>query len=142
MPGGTVTVIYSAQNETPHSSRPALLPLLLVLFVVSYSILTLLVVEQGRTIEAQRTLLREMLKDSTQLSAIKSKLAREDSQRTSGKPAAQPRKDADPGNSGSAQPKVPAGEARRPGKSARTMKQAPERPAADLEDVRRSTREL
>lgn len=141
-PGGTVTVIYSAQNETPRKSRPALLPLLLILFVVSYSILTMLVVEQGRTIEAQRSLLREMLKDSTQLSAIKSKLAREESGRTPGKPAAQPRKDADPGNSGSARPKVPAGEARRPGKSAHTMKQVPERPAADLQDVRRSTREL
>jgi hypothetical protein len=137
-----VTVIYSAQNETPHQSRPALLPLLVVLFVVSYSILTLLVVEQGRTIEAQRSLLREMLKDSTQLAALKGKLAREDSQRTSGKAAAQPPKDANPGNSGSAQPKVPAGEARRPGKSARTMKQVPEKPAADLQDVRRSTRKI
>jgi hypothetical protein len=137
-----VTVIYTAQNETPHKSRPALLPLLLVLFVVSYSILTLLVVEQGRTIEAQRSLLRETLKDSTQLSAIKNKLAREDSGRTSGKPAAQPRKDADPGNSESARPKAPAGEAPRPGKSTRTLKQLPQRPAADLQDVRRSTREI
>lgn len=137
-----MTVIYSAQNETPRRSRPALLPLLLILFVVSYSILTMLVVEQGRTIEAQRSLLREMVKDSTQLAAIKGKLAREDSRRTSDKAAAQPRKDANPGNSGSAQPKAPTGERQRPGKSARTMKQVPEKPAADLQDVRRSTRQI
>jgi hypothetical protein len=137
-----VTVIYSAQNETPQKTRPTLLPLLVVLFVVSYAILTLTMVEQGRTIEAQRSLLRELLKDSTQLAVLKGKLAREDSARKSGKPAEQPRKDANPGNSGSARPKSPAGDARRPGQSARTTKQAPQRPAADLQDVRRSTREI
>jgi hypothetical protein len=141
--GGTVTVIYSAPSETPQKKPPSLLPLLVVLFLVSYAILTLLVVEQGRTIESQRTLLRDLLKDSTQLAALKGKLAREDAARKSGKPAAvQPRKDANPGNSGSARPKFPAGDARLPGKSARTTRQAPRKPAADLQDVRRFTREI
>ena len=35
-----------------------MLPLLVVLFIVSYGILTLLVFEQGQTIESQRSLLR------------------------------------------------------------------------------------
>jgi len=39
---------------------------------------TALVFEQGQTIEAQRGLIREMLKDSTQLAALKDKLARDD----------------------------------------------------------------
>jgi hypothetical protein len=137
-----VTVIYSAQGETPPKSGLSLLPLLVVLFVVSYAILTLLVVEQGRTIEAQRTLLRDLLKDSTQLAALKGKLARENSARTSGKPAVQPPKDANPGNSVGARPKSPAGDTRPPRKSARTTKQAPHKPAADLQDVRRFTREI
>jgi hypothetical protein len=140
-PGGTVTVIYSAQNEAPKKSGRSLLPLLVVLFVVSYSILTMVVVEQGRTIEAQRSLLQEMLKDSTQLAALKGKMAREQSARTPDKPSAQPKKDADSGNAGSARPTPPAGDAR-PGKSARTTKQAPTRPAADLQDVRRFTRQI
>jgi hypothetical protein len=137
-----LTVIYSAQNETPAKKTPgALLPLLVVLFLISYGILTLLVVEQGRTIEAQRSLLREMLKDSTQLAALKGKLARDDSARSQDKPAAQTeQKPAASGKSENPAPKTPSKEARRTGKSARTMKEIPEAPAADLQDVRRSTR--
>ena len=50
-----------------------------MLFVFSYGILTLLVVEQGRTIDSQRFLIREMVKDSDQLAALESKMAREES---------------------------------------------------------------
>ncbi len=57
------------------------MPLLVILFIVSYGILTMLVFEQGQTIESQRSLIREMLKDSTQLAALKGKLARDDSKR-------------------------------------------------------------
>ncbi|MFY9559046.1 MAG: hypothetical protein WAQ52_02320 [Terriglobales bacterium] len=137
-----MTVIYSAQSETPQTkTRGAFLPLLIVLFVISYSILTLLVVEQGRTIEGQRSLLREMLKDSAQLAALKNRLAREDNARSQDKPAAQTeQKAATSGNSGNAATKAPSKETKRPGKSARTMKEVPEKPAADLQDVRRSTR--
>jgi hypothetical protein len=137
-----LTVIYAAQSAAPQKQTPgALLPLLVVLFVVSYAILTLLVVEQGRTIEAQRSLLREMLKDSTQLAALKSKLARGESARSQDRPTAQTeQKEATSGNSGNAAPKAPSKESKRPGKSARTMKEVPEKPAADLQDVRRSTR--
>jgi hypothetical protein len=139
--GGTLTVIYSAQSESPQTkTRGALLPLLVVLFLISYGILTLLVVEQGRTIEAQRGLLREMLKDSTQLAALKGKLAREDNARSQDKPAAQTeQKPATSRNSGSAAPKTPSKETKRSGKSAHTMKEVPEKPATDLQDVRRST---
>jgi len=118
-----------------------LLPLLVVLFLISYGILTLLVVEQGRTIDAQRGLLREMLKDSTQLAALKSRLAREDSAQSHDKPATQTeQKEAASGSSASVAPKAPGRETKRPGKTARTLKEIPEKPAADLQDVRRSTR--
>ena len=140
--GGNVTVIYTAPSEAPEKkTRSALLPLLVVLFVISYSILTLLVIEQGRTIEVQRGLLREMLKDSTQLAAIKSKMAREEAlARSQDKPAVQTeRKDSASGNADNAAPKAPGKEMKPQGKS-RTMKEVPETPAADLQDVRRSTR--
>jgi hypothetical protein len=117
-----------------------MLPLLIVLFLVSYAILTLLVVEQGRTIESQRTLLREMLKDSTQLAALKSKLANTESKQSQNKAAAKAeQKEPDSGNSATA-PKKADKDPKRPGKSARSLKQIPQKPAADLEDVRRSTR--
>ncbi len=54
-----------------------MLPLLIVLFLVSYGILTLLVVEQARTIDTQRSLIQQLFDDSAQLSALKGKAAQE-----------------------------------------------------------------
>jgi hypothetical protein len=146
--GGTVTLIYSAPNAAPQKSRGALLPLLIILFVASYGILTMLVVEQGRTIEAQRGLLQEMLKDSTQLADLKGKMARAEAEQGQAKalaqmPAPTLKKDKEKapanssGNNGAT--KLPSNEAHRSGKSARTAKQLPEKPAEDLQDARRST---
>ena len=113
----------------------------MVLFLISYGILTLLVVEQGKTIEAQRSLLREMLKDSQQLAMLKDKLAREVPVQARDKAAASTeQKQAVSGTSPSATPKAPGKETKRQGKSAQIKKEAPEKPAADLQDVRRSTR--
>jgi hypothetical protein len=137
-------IVYSAENETyKRTPRPAaLLPLLVVLFVVSYGILTMLVFEQGQTIESQRGLIREMLKDSTQLASIKSKISRDEGLRpkdgqadaaTLSAPQVQPKgldaKGADKDK-----------ESKKSGKTARSMKQVPGKPAADLQDVRRLTR--
>ncbi|HXW89796.1 MAG TPA: hypothetical protein VEK33_04550 [Terriglobales bacterium] len=47
------------------------LPILVVLFVISYSLMTLLVFEQGRTIESQRALIRSLFQDSSQLSRLR-----------------------------------------------------------------------
>jgi hypothetical protein len=141
--GCTLTVIYSAEcvaaNKT--ATRPAaMLPLLVILFIVSYGILTMLVFEQGQTIESQRILIREMLKDNSQLATLKGKLARDDSKRSDEKASVQADpKDADSGNP-VAGTKAPAKETKRPGKSTHAMKLAPGKPAADLEDVRRFTR--
>jgi hypothetical protein len=138
-----LTIVYSAECVAHQKSawRPAsLLPLLVILFIVSYAILTLLVFEQGRTIESQRGLIREMFQDSTQLAALKDKLAWSDSNRSQDKPLVQ----ADPKSAGPGSPAAgPKGQgkaANRPGKSARSTEQVPGKPPADMEDVRRSTR--
>ena len=44
-----------------------LLPLLVVVFVASYGLMTLLIVEQGETIQAQRNLIKVLLVDSKEL---------------------------------------------------------------------------
>ena len=126
----------------------ALMPLLVLLFIVSYSILTALVFEQGRTIESQRSLIREMLKDSTQLATLKGKLARDDGRRVQDKASAgAEQKTADSGNTtvGTKGPDAKGSgangsdkETKRPGKSTHSTKEIPQRPAADLEDVRRA----
>lgn len=70
-----------------------MLPILLALFVISYALLTTLVVEQGRTIDNQRFLIRQLFSDSTQLSTIKGQDFRKnqaaaDNVRTKNQPAA------------------------------------------------------
>ena len=117
-----------------------MLPLLVTLFIFSYGILTMLVFEQGQTIESQRSLIREMMKDSTQLATLKGKLARDDGKRGHDK-AVVP---ADPKKAESGNPETGAKKdkeaAKRSHKSSHPMKEVPEKPAADLEDVRRATR--
>ena len=144
-----MTVIYNYSDESvaPRTTtRPvAILPLLVILFIVSYGILTMLVFEQGKTIESQRSLIHEMLKDSTQLATLKGKLARDDSKRFQDKASVQAdHKDADSGDPAAgikgSDAKGLDKETKRPGKSAHSMKEVPGKPAADLEDVRRSTR--
>jgi hypothetical protein len=137
-----VTVVYSAENEAyKRAARPAvLLPLLVILFIVSYGILTMLVFEQGQTIESQRGLIREMLKDSTQLASIKNKLSRNDSAAQQSEPTVQTDSASTPAGPKGSEPKGPAKEGKKSGKATRSMKQIPGRPEADLQDVRRSTR--
>jgi hypothetical protein len=139
-PGAIVTVVYSAENEAyKRSARPAvLLPLLVILFIVSYGILTMLVFEQGQTIESQRGLIREMLRDSTQLASMKNKLSRNENAAPS-ESTVQADGAATPAGPKGSEAKGPAKEGKKPGK-ARSMKQVPGRPEADLQDVRRSTR--
>jgi hypothetical protein len=139
--GGILTVIYTAQSDVPQKKTTGvLLPMLVILFLFSYGILTFLVIEQGRTIDAQRGLLREMLKDSTQLAALKSKMAQSNarSQETAAQQSGP--KSAPAGEAAGASPKAPSKDAKRPSKSARKTKEVPQAPAADLQDVRRSTR--
>jgi hypothetical protein len=67
-------------NPLP-KSKNTLLPLLIILFLVSYGIMSLLVVEQGRTIDAQRNLIRSLFSDSTELSSMKGKIVQDRNER-------------------------------------------------------------
>ena len=53
--------------------KHTMLPVLVVLFLVSYGLMCMLVVEQGSTIDSQRFLIRQLLGDSSQLSHLKGK---------------------------------------------------------------------
>ena len=55
------------------------LPLLTVLFLISYGLMTMLIVEQGSTIESQRALIRELYRDSAELTAQRMKAQQEKS---------------------------------------------------------------
>jgi len=81
---GTNTLPIVAAIDTPVAPKKhGWLPLLTVLFLISYGLMTMLIVEQGRTIESQRALIRELFRDSTELSAVRLKAAQESAQTSS-----------------------------------------------------------
>lgn len=55
--------------ETP--KKRGWLPVLTVLFLISYGLMTMLIIEQGSTIESQRALIRELFRDSSELTKMK-----------------------------------------------------------------------
>ena len=76
------TVSVTDTSATP--KKHGWLPLLTVLFLISYGLMTMLIVEQGQTIESQRALIRELFRDSKELSSIKT-LAQQQGQSPSAK---------------------------------------------------------
>ena len=54
-----------------------MLPVLVVLFLISYGLMTMLIIEQGRTIESQRALIHELYHDSAELAAVKGRTLQE-----------------------------------------------------------------
>jgi hypothetical protein len=70
----TVVAIPQALPAPKPKRKHPLLPVLIVLFLVSYGLMCLLAVEQDRTIASQRYLIRSLLGDSSELSNLKGKL--------------------------------------------------------------------
>jgi hypothetical protein len=66
----TVTV-PQALHELKPKRKNSLLPVLVVLFLISYGLMALLAVEQDRTIAAQRSLITSLFGDSAELSSLK-----------------------------------------------------------------------
>jgi len=112
-----------------------LLPVLTVLFLISYGLMTLLIVEQGNTIQSQRTLIQQLLGDSTELSAMKGKAAMEHAQTSTAETQANPTVQA-PSTQATGSEKTPAAHG-----GGKMQRQAPERPpvpASDIADSRRT----
>lgn len=66
---GTIDSNEKALVEAANRKKNGWLPILVVLFLISYGLMTMLIVEQGRTIESQRSLIHQLFKDNTELSA-------------------------------------------------------------------------
>ena len=71
----TTTTVIPAVPVQPKKHN--LLPVLVVLFPISYGLMTMLLIEQGRTIESQRALIHELYHDSAELAAVKSRTLQE-----------------------------------------------------------------
>jgi hypothetical protein len=71
----TTTVIPAVPVQ---AKKHNMLPVLVVLFLISYGLMTMLIIEQGRTIESQRALIHELYHDSAELAAVKGRTLQED----------------------------------------------------------------
>jgi hypothetical protein len=128
-----VTTLFGTPEVQP-SRKHSLLPVLVALFLLSYGLMTLLIVEQGTTIESQRTLIQQMLGDSKELTSMKSKAAQRQQVPT------QAQLDA-PASSPVQTPSTQATPSEKPGtahKAKRPMPALPPVPASDIADARRT----
>jgi hypothetical protein len=62
----------TVQNAVPKKKR-TLVPLLTVVFLFSYGLMTMLIVEQGSVIQSQRNLIKILMTDSAELWTMKGK---------------------------------------------------------------------
>jgi len=117
--------------------KQSLLPILIVLFLISYGLMAMLVVEQGRTIDSQSFLIRALFRDSTELTGMKSSVIQ--------KQRAQAQAQAEA--NANSQAKAPASQAtprdnarsnRNPGKLRRPAPLRPPRNTSDVADERRA----
>jgi hypothetical protein len=69
---GSTTGIAIAAPKNP-KKKYSLLPVLTVLFVISYSLMTMLIVEQGSVIQSQGSLIKTLMRDSVELWGMKGK---------------------------------------------------------------------
>jgi hypothetical protein len=126
----------TGDNATSKPGR-SLLPVLTILFLVSYGLLTMLVVEQGRTIDSQRNLIHLLFVDSVQLSSMKGKAIQK--QRAEAQ-AFQSQKKSPPPQTTPSDPQAPPSSTRPPQASAKNQSTSkvgrplPQKPPKDTSD--------
>ena len=69
--GNTETIAVTTPKNP--KKKYSLLPVLTVLFVISYSLMTMLIVEQGSVIQSQGGVIKSLLRDSVELWGMKGK---------------------------------------------------------------------
>ncbi len=65
-------MLITVPNVVPKKKR-TLIPLLTVVFLLSYGLMTMLIVEQGSVIQSQRNLIKILMSDSAELWSMKGK---------------------------------------------------------------------
>ena len=147
-----ISLGYTSVPVAASNKKWSLLPLLTVLFLFSYGLMTVLIVEQGSTIQSQRNLIKILLRDSTELWAAKGKAigdqqvaqaqaeAKTHGQASSTQaPSAQTPSSQAPANHAPSTQAVPQHRSHNhAGKAAKPDVQLPPVPASDLVDRRRS----
>jgi|HubBroStandDraft_6_1064221.scaffolds.fasta_scaffold31588_9 hypothetical protein len=140
--GDALTTLFGSPQMMP-KPKHSMLPVLVVLFLFSYGLMTLLIVEQGSTIQAQRGLIHDLLSDTHELAAMKGKVLREQalSRQAQAKNDSQAASDQTPLNQAPSAnvPHAQAGSPKaQPKANGKVQQPAPAKPASGLVDVRRN----
>lgn len=121
----------------PKPKQLSMLPILTVLFLISYGLMATLVVEQGRTIDSQRYLIKELFRDSTELTGMKSSLFQKQRAQAQAQAEANAHSQAQSPSS-QVTPRDNARSNRNPGKLRRPAPLKPPRNTSDVADERRA----
>jgi hypothetical protein len=117
--------------------KRSLLPVLVVLFIIAYALMTSLIVEQGSVIESQRYLIKQLFYDSGQLTALKGKLAA-NAAKNGNAAQAKPSAPVKPSPAPSTKERAEDCRTCKARRHAEPREMAPPVPASDREDVRRA----
>jgi hypothetical protein len=124
-------------NMMPKPKQSSMLPLLTVLFLISYALMATLVVEQGRTIDSQRFLIKQLFRDSSELTGMKTSLFQKQRAQSQAQAEANANSQAKAPSS-QATPRDNAKSNRNPGKLRRPAPLRPPRNTSDVADERRA----
>jgi hypothetical protein len=117
-----------------NTEKRSLLPVLTILFLFSYGLMTVLIVEQGSVIQSQRNLIKVLTRDSTELWMGKGKaIGDQQTARSQAQSRAQAPSSQVPSSQAPSSRVVPQRHAQ-----SRTGKVLPPVPASDLVDRRRA----
>jgi predicted lipid-binding transport protein (Tim44 family) len=139
-----VTVPQALPEPKP-KRKHSLLPVLIVLFLISYGLMALLAVEQDRTIASQRSLITQLFSDSAELSSLKGRfLQKQHAQaqaqaearaRSQGSgPSAQAPSNQTPSNQVPSTQDTPGGTAQS-NRNASKIRKVPQRPPLGIADI-------
>jgi len=156
-PGCHLTTLFgytAVMPVTVPKKKRTLMPLLTVVFLLSYGLMTMLIVEQGSVIQSQRNLIKILMRDSTELWGMRGKaIADQQTARTKAQGGAQapavqtpstqiPSTQAPSTQAPSTQAAPQHHSQSHAGRIARPQTQRPPVPASDLVDQRRVLRTI
>jgi hypothetical protein len=139
--GSTAVMPITVQNAAPKKKR-TLVPLLTVVFLLSYGLMTMLIIEQGSVIQSQRNLIKILMTDSAELWTMKGRAIAD---QQAARPKTQGRVPSAQTPSTQTQSTQAAPQLHAQGHTSGTAKPQTERPpvpAADLVDQRRALRTI
>ncbi len=141
----TVVTVPKTLSEPKPKRKHSMLPVLIVLFLISYGLMALLAVEQDRTIASQRSLITQLFSDSAELSSLKGRFIQKQHAEAQAQAEARARSQGqgsaaqnpsvqNPSNQAPSTQDTPGGTAQS-NHNASKLRKVPQRPPLGIEDI-------